>query len=249
MDVFQGKIAWPEQSIKRVETCDGYNVLLHLPILKHRWPMFAENRQEAMNIARSLTLEELNAVLLFLYSEFPVKHTMLPILNRCGLTLPRSLTERSFMIDMKKLVADHESADFMLVAGDRATVPVHQVVLAARTKFFRSMFLVQAKEVADGSWTCTRALHVETLRFFVEYLYTGRIEHPQAMYLIPVMWLVKYLGMATGPEKVDNVVFNALDTELTEETRPMWLNIGKEWDVKSVVDFVERVAGRTVAKV
>ncbi|KAK8848139.1 hypothetical protein M9Y10_019195 [Tritrichomonas musculus] len=237
--LFRETVNWPEKSAIRVNTIDGSSMALQVPILKHRWPLFAENQELALSLARSLTKDQLKAVLLYTYSDLPAKRAMADIFEKCQLSHPQSLQQSTFVDDMRNLMHDTESSDFLLVASDGTQIPVHRCILAARSKYFRSMFITESLEVINSSWSCHRSITPETLQFFVEYIYTGQISIPQTIHIIPLCWIAKYLGLS-GDKEVENIVVSALTLELTDETQEQLFNIAKEWNAKCVMDVIEK---------
>ena len=204
-NIFKESIHWPEKSVIRVNTIDGSTMALQVPILKHRWPLFAENSEVALGLAQSLTKDQLKAVLLYAYSDLPAKRAMADIFEKCQLSHPQSLQQSTFVDDMRNLMHDEESSDFVLVAADGAQIPVHRCILAARSKYFRSLLLSGSMEAVSGSWRCGRPISPETLKFFVEYVYTGQISVPVTKHIIPLCYIAKYLRLS-GDKEVENIV-------------------------------------------
>ena len=238
-ELFKESIDWPEKSAIRVDTIDGSTMALQVPILKHRWPLFAENPDQALSLVQSLTKDQLKAVLLYAYSDLPAKRAMADIFEKCQLSHPQSLQQSTFVDDMRNLMRDADSSDFLLNAADGTQIPVHRCILAARSKYFRSMFLTESIEAVSGSWSCDRKISSETLQFFVEYVYTGQISTPVTMHIIPLCWIAKYLRLS-GDKEVENIVVSALTLELNDETQEQLFLIAQEWDAKCVMDVIEK---------
>ena len=246
--LFQTSIHWPEGSVMRINTVDGHEMTLHVPILKHRWPLFAENREAALEIAQSLTKEQLQAILLFTYSDLPAKRSMEAIFQQCQLKHPQSLQNSTFVEDMRQLMGDHETADFKLVSCDGEFVHAHRVILAARSRYFRALLLSGSRETVHGEWRHARPLSLRTLQFFIEYVYTGQIYEPSTIELIPLAWLVKYLRLS-GDREVENIILSALSRELNRSTEPEGQALEKydrlykaaqEWGAKCVIDVIDK---------
>ena len=243
--LFQASIEWPEGSAMTITTSDGCKMTLQIPILKHRWPLFAADPETALSIARSLTLEELKAVLLFTYSDLPAKRSMAHIFERCQLKHPQSLQHSTFVENMRALMRDQETSDFVLLSADGQAVYAHRAILAARSKYFRSLFITKSKETVDGAWKCARPVSLTTLQFFIEYVYTGQISEPSTMDLIPLVWLVKYLRLS-GDKEVENIIVSALSRELNssgdgaECDYNLLYEAAKEWGAKCVSDVIDK---------
>lgn len=238
--LFQGKIDWLPISAMQIETSDHKMVTLQIPILNHRWPLFHDNREEALEIARSLTIEQIQAILLYAYSDLPSKRSLAPIFHLCQLSYPQSLQESTFIDDMRNLMHDADSADFSLLSDIPVScIPVHRAVLAARSRYFRSLFITKSSEYYSGVWKCFRPLTLSTVQFFVEYLYTGQISSPNTLSIIPLCFLVKYLRLS-GEKEIENIVISALSRDLNETTVEAIQNCAKEWDAKCVIDVVEK---------
>lgn len=248
--LFQTGIHWPERSAMRVTTADGHDMTLHIPILKHRWPLFAENRELALEIARSLTKEQLQSVLLFTYSDLPAKRSMEGIFDLCQLKHPQCLQNSTFVDDMRRLMHDTESADFKLIACDGQAVFAHRVILAARSRYFRALFLTGSQETIRGEWSHVRPLSFRTLQFFIEYVYTGQISEPATIELIPLAWVVKYLKFELSSDReVENIIVSAFSRELNRPSDPTDQSAEKydrlykaalEWGVKCVMDVIDK---------
>lgn len=238
-DLFHKSIDWPEKSSILVNTVDGNTMRLHVPILKHRWPLFAENPEKAISLAQSLTKEQLKAVLLYIYSDLPAKRAMAAIFEEFQLSHPQSLQQSTFVDDMRNLMHDEESSDFILVATDGTEIPVHRCILAARSKYFYSMFITKSIEAVSGRWKFDSVISPETLQFFVEYVYTGQISVPVTMHIIPLCNIAKYLRLS-GDKEVENIVVSALTLELNDETQEQLFEIAKKWDAKCVMDVIEK---------
>lgn len=241
MDVlFQSRVEWPPQSALTIETSDGNQMTLQIPILKFRWPLFAQNQEAALEIARKLTQEQLKSILLYTYSDLPAKRAMSEVFNLCQLSHPQSLQQSTFVEDMRKLMHDTESADFQLIAAEpNGIVPVHRAILAARSKYFRALFLSGSNETISNKWSCTRPIPKATLEFFVEYVYTGQISSPQTMDLLPLIWLVRYLRLS-GEKEVENIIISSLSRDLNEHTHQAIFEAAKEWDAKCVMDVIDK---------
>ncbi|OHS99666.1 BTB/POZ domain containing protein [Tritrichomonas foetus] len=238
-ELFQEYINWPPESAIKIETIDKMTMTLQVPILKHRWPLFAESKEKALDIARCLTQEQLKAILLYAYSDLPAKRALTSTFQMCNLSHPQSLQQSTFVDDMRNLMRDRDSADFQLIAFDGTVVYVHRCILAARSKYFRSLFITESLEAKNGSWKSFKDISPETLQFFVEYVYTGQIANPSTNYIIPLCWLVKYLRL-TGEKEVENIIVSALTRELTDDTQEALFEIAKEWEAKCVIDVIEK---------
>lgn len=245
--LFQRSIRWPERSITTVETSDGHTVILHLPILKSRWDLFASNPQEALARARSLTEEQLRAILLFIYSELPAKHSMRDVFELCQLRQPENLQDSRFVMDMRELLADTESADFCLLSHDDQQTFCHRTILAARSKYFRALLVTESEEADSGRWKCTRKLEHRTLQALVEYIYTGQIQEPDTLDLIPLVWLAKYLRLSAEKE-IDNIIASSLNQRLADAKRDeedgesvdRIYEAAKEWNVEYVTLIIDK---------
>lgn len=238
--LFQNKIVWPSGSIIKINTIDNETFILHRPILNHRWPLFRDNPDQAIEIIKSLKKEELQAILRYVYSDLPVKRSFVPIFRKCKLTHPQSLQDSTFIEDMRGLMKDSETADFILKSDDpQGLIPVHRVVLATRSKYFRSMFLSQSQEFFSSTWECFRPISFQTLKDFVEYLYTGQVLSPSAINIIPFCWIAKYLSIS-GDKEVENILVSTLTRELNAENEMSFLKTAQEWDAKCVIDIIEK---------
>lgn len=237
--IYSSQIKWPEQSIIKVTTSDGAVISLHTPFLKFRWPMYSENREEALQILSSLSKEDLKAVLLYIYSDMPGKLSHLTVFEKCNLSNPASLQDSTFTDDMRKMMHDAESCDFKLVSEEGDFVPCHRPVIAARSKYFKSLFISNSMESVTGEWHCSRPIPIATLRFFVEYLYTGQILEPNVIQLIPLCWLVKYLKL-TSEKEVEIIVISVLSRELSPENVDVFSSIAEKWNVRCVSDIVTK---------
>jgi hypothetical protein len=165
-DLFRSTLQWPESSVIRIKTSDGQVFTLQIAILKHRWPMFAQDREAAISLAESVTANELKAVLLYVYSDLPAKRTLVETFKRFQLEQPQSLPQSTFVDDMRRLMEDTETADFFLLSAEGDRVAAHRSVLAARSRYFRSLFLAKSLESIHGDWSCFRPISLNSLRFF-----------------------------------------------------------------------------------
>jgi hypothetical protein len=237
--LFQPSIEWPEGSAIRVRTIDNRELILHVAILKHRWPLFADDPSAALDLARSVTGEELTAILLYIYSDLPVKRSIVDTFERFRLPHPQSLSQSTFVADMRALIQDRDSTDFSLESAEGIEVFVHRAVLVARSRYFRSLFLSKSEESVRGVWRCSKPIQLQSLQFFVEYLYTGQIASPVTLQLIPLCWLVKYLRL-TYEREVENIVISSLSRELNEENESVLSVAATEWRAKCVLDVLNK---------
>ncbi|KAH0792362.1 BTB/POZ domain containing protein [Histomonas meleagridis] len=233
------RIQWPEESIVRVQTNDGNQMVLHTPILKCRWQLFAEHPDEALEIIQNSSSEELRAILLYTYSDLPARRSLSPIFQKCQLNQPQSLQESTFVEDMRKLMHDSSTTDFKLITEDNCVVPVHRAILAVRSRYFRSMIITNSLEVMNGEWKSPRPISLPTMQYFVEYMYTGQIMSPRTFDLIPLVWLVKYLRLS-GEKEVENIIISALTRELNDETQEEMHEAAKHWGAKCVIDVIDK---------
>jgi hypothetical protein len=238
-DLFRSTLQWPESSVIRVRTSDDQVFTLQIAILTHRWPLFAQDREAAIRLAESVTANELKAVLLYAYSDLPAKRTLVEIFKRFQLEQPQSLPQSTFVDDMRRLMHDTESADFFLFSADEDRIAAHRSVLAARSRYFRSLFLSKSLESVEGGWRCFRPISLVSLQFFVEYVYTGQIASPTTLELIPLCWLVRYL-LLSGEKEVENIVISALARELGEGNVQALHEAALEWQAKGVIDMIEK---------
>jgi hypothetical protein len=186
-----------------------------------------------------VTGDELKAVLLYAYSDLPAKQTVIEIFRRFQLEQPQSLPQSTFVEDMRSLMRDTESADFFLASAEGERISAHRAVLAARSKYFRSLFLTKSIEWVEGVWRCARPVSIASLQFFIEYVYTGQISLPTTLELIPLCWLVKYLQLS-GEKEVENIVISALSRELTDDNVASLQEVAVEWRAKGVLDVIEK---------
>lgn len=235
------RISWPEKSIIRVTTKDNQEMILHVPILQIRWKYFNECQDEVLRIIRDLNIDQLRAILLYAYSDLPARQSMSAVFDRCRLRQPQSLQDSTFIEDMRSLMKHHESADFTLYRDSTCDsgVFVHRAILSSRSKYFRSMFILNSKECQDGYWVSPVNISQETLQFFVEYLYTGQISFPNTINLIPLIWFIKYLKMS-GEREVENIVISSLTRDLNENTKNEIYETAKLWDAKSIMNIIEK---------
>jgi hypothetical protein len=238
-DLFRSTLQWPDSSVIRVRTKDGHEFTLQVAILTHRWRLFADDRAAAISLAESVTADELKAVLLYAYSDLPAKRTLVSTFTRFKLEQPQSLPQSTFVEDMRSLMQDTESADFFLVSADGERVSAHRAVLAARSRYFRSLFLSKSRESVEGVWRCAKAIPFASLQFFIEYVYTGQIAAPTTLELIPLCWLVRYLQLS-GEKEVENIVISALSRELADGNVEALYEAAVEWNAKTVVDVIEK---------
>jgi hypothetical protein len=238
-DLFRSTVQWPESSVIRITTSDGQVFTLQIAILKHRWPMFAQDRQGAIRLAESVTANELKAVLLYAYSDLPAKRILVETFKRFELEQPQSLPQSTFVDDMRRLMEDTESADFLLLSAEGDRIAAHRSVLAARSRYFRSLFLANSLESIHGNWSCFRPITLNSLRFFVEYVYTGQIASPTTLDLIPLCWLARYL-LLSGEKEVENIVISALARELGAGNVEALHSAAVDWEAKGVIDMIEK---------
>lgn len=234
-------IPWPEKSIIRVTTKDNQRMILHLPILQIRWNYFNECQEEVLKIIQDLNIDQLRAVLLYVYSDLPARQSMANVFERCKLRLPQSLQESTFIEDMRRLMKYQDSTDFELFgdSNNNVSVRVHRAILSSRSKYFRSMFILNSKECQDGYWVSPVSISLETLEFFVEYLYTGQISLPKTISLIPLIWLVKYLRLS-GEKEVGDIIISSLTRDLNENTKNAIYETAKKWEAKSIISIIEK---------
>lgn len=236
--VYISSITWPESSIIKIQTADGCQMCLHKPFLKHRWPMYNQNPELALETAQSLNKDALQALLLFIYSNLPAKLSYVQIFQRCGLTNPASLQDSTFTDDMRNMMNDPETYDFTLhAAEDGKFVGCHRPVLAARSKYFKALFISNSLENETSEWRCAKPIPYRTLQFFVEYLYTGQITSPEIPHIIPLCWLVRYLRLSNENE-IENIVISVLSRELNNDNVDVISKIADEWNVRCVKGLV-----------
>lgn len=238
--IYSVHVNWPEQSVIQITTTDNQIVYVHKPFLQHRWAKYQANPDEAIQILTELTKEELKYVLLYIYTDRPGKLSQRPIFERCELKNPASLQDSTFTDDMRSMMNDEESCDFRLIAAEPGLyVPCHRPVLAARSKYFRALFVLESCESTAAEWKCEIPINYQTLKYFVEYLYTGQILEPQIADLIPICWLVKYLRL-TNEKEVENIVVSVLSRELQKVDIDVIAEIANTWSVKCVLDIVNK---------
>ena len=237
-DLFHESIRWPPQSSIVVETSDHCSMILQTPILKHRWPLFRNDQDSALALVQTLTKDQLKSILLYIYSDLPAKGSMSHTFELCQLSHPLSLQQSTFVEDMRNLMHDDETSDFELVA-EQGHVRVHRCILAARSRYFRSLFLTESSETISGFWQCHRPIPLKTLQFFVEYLYTGQISVPETVDIIPLCWMVKYLRLS-GEKEVENIIVSAMTRNLCDETQDLFFEIATQWDAQCVIDVIEK---------
>ena len=238
--IYSTHMKWPDSSVITLVTADNQVVSLQKPFLQHRWPKYQENPEEAINILSKLTKDELKAVLRYIYSDLPGKLSQRPIFDKCELKNPASLQDSTFTDDMRRMMNDEESCDFRLMAAeDGLFVPCHRPVLAARSRYFRALFITDSKESITGEWRCTKSIPYQTLKYFVEYLYTGQILEPQIAELIPICWLVRYLRL-TNEKEVEIIVVSVLSRELQKVDIDTISEIARIWNVRCVSDIVTK---------
>ena len=238
--IYCSHVVWPESSVIKIKTADGEEVCLQRPFLQHRWPKYQRNPEEAINLLSELTKEELKAVLRYIYSDLPGKLSQRTIFDKCELRNPASLQESTFTDDMRAMMEDFDSCDFKLLAEEEGQfVPCHRPVLAARSRYFRALFISNSKESIEGVWSSPKPVPFQTLKYFVEYLYTGQILDPQIAELIPICWLVKYLRL-TNEKEVENIVVSVLSRELQKVNIDEISTIATQWNVKCVSDLVTK---------
>jgi hypothetical protein len=238
-ELFIGSVDWPPSSVITIKTSDDHEVILQAPILKFRWSLFRADPDRALEVARSLNLEELKAILLFLYSDLPAKRSLSEVFERCGLIQPRSLQESTFVDDMRKLMQDRDSCDFQLISAENEPVFVHRAILSARSRYFRSLFLSHSSESVSGIWKGPRPISTPPLLFFREYLYTGQIGSPDSLQLIPLCWMVRYFKLSIERE-VQNILISSLTRELNEQTEPEFAAAAELWGAKCVKEVIEK---------
>jgi hypothetical protein len=238
-DLFLRPVSWLPSSIISLTTTDDHTVVLHSALLKFRWPLFAQDPEAALEVARSLTLSELKSVLLFIYSNLPARRSLLAVFDRCQLVQPQALQESSFVVDMRNLMKDSESCDFALESADGERFLVHRAILCARSKYFKSLFLCPGSESVSGVWKCVRPIPGPSLHFFREYLYTGQIESPSSLHLIPLCWMVKYLKMS-GDREVENILVASMTRDLNDESRTEFAEAAAFWGAKCAVEVIEK---------
>ena len=94
--IYCSHVEWPDDSVIRITTKDGENVSLQKPFLQHRWPLYQNNPEEAIQILKELSKEELKSILLYIYSDLPGKLMQREVFDNCGLKNPASLQDSTF---------------------------------------------------------------------------------------------------------------------------------------------------------
>ncbi len=79
--------------------------------------------------------------------------------------------------DVRKVVDGPLFADFKLVAKDGTEITCHKLILAARSKFFRTMFEVCRSE----GFLVLKEMDGEVLQAFVDFIYGRPVERSPEM--------------------------------------------------------------------
>ena len=138
------------------------------------------------------------------------------------------------------MMNDTETFDFKLNAAEEGKfVLCHRPVLAARSKYFKALFISHSLENETSEWRCAKPIPFKTLQFFVEYLYTGQINAPEIMHIIPLCWLVRYLRLSNETE-IENIVISNLSRELCDDNVEEISKIAEEWNIRCVKGLVEK---------
>ncbi|KAJ3430059.1 hypothetical protein M0812_23059 [Anaeramoeba flamelloides] len=131
--------------------------------------------------------EQSNLFLEWIYTnKYYTNPTVTKIANELGI---QDIKKKKFMEDLTKLYFDEDSKDFNILVSvydeeegqeeeeneeDQEEIPVHKLILIARSGLFREMFqniTEESNSVQDFS-----GKSIESIEIFIKYLYTDKIE-------------------------------------------------------------------------
>jgi hypothetical protein len=174
--IFMTARPWASQMIE-IRARSGWSTKVYEPLIRHRWPFYAQNPSGALSKLQLLPPNTIQAILEHLYANTPVARTNLPAFKNCKIvdSIP---FESTYHRDMTAFLNDTSTSDFTLLPRDSEQgVSVHRFMLWARSDFFRKQFEANPglSEFRDPN------MGRPALLMFTGYLYTGKLEFLDAV--------------------------------------------------------------------
>jgi hypothetical protein len=223
---------WSAQMIE-VRARSGWSTKVYEPLIRHRWPFYAHDKDGALAKLQQLPPNTIQAILEHLYANTPVARTNLPAFKNCKIvdSIP---FESTYHRDMSAFLADASTSDFTLLPRDSEQgIPVHRFMLFARSDFFRKQF------AANPALNQFRDPHMSrpALMMFAGYLYTGRLEFLDAVAYVDLFGAgVNY--QLRDVEEVDFLATSALTKYVTPQNAAEIRARAAERGLQNVVDLV-----------